>query len=141
MRIRTLHVRGYRHFDDVVVHDLGDINVFAGPNNAGKTSLLRAVRETLDLWDMGQRRPNSPQGPFVNFGLPMESCPGKRYRDRNLEHSCAVGFKLSDEYGTSILLRDAYTLQVWGPSEVLRKLGIRDTRSHGALRFGALPGQ
>lgn len=139
MRIRTLHIRNYRHFEDVVIHDLGDINVFAGPNNAGKTSLLRAVRETLNLWGVGKPHANSPRGPFVNFGLPMESCPGKRYEHGSIEHSCAVGFHVWPKADASRPLAETHELVVWGPGDALRKFGIRNATSHGVLQLGVFP--
>ena len=38
-----LHIRNYRIFRDLKVSQLGSINLFAGRNNSGKTSLLEAV--------------------------------------------------------------------------------------------------
>ena len=38
-----LHIRNYRIFRDLKVSQLGRINLFAGKNNSGKTSLLEAV--------------------------------------------------------------------------------------------------
>jgi hypothetical protein len=43
VRVTTLQVTNYRSFVGMEPIDLGQVNVFIGPNNAGKSSLLRAV--------------------------------------------------------------------------------------------------
>jgi hypothetical protein len=43
VRITSLRVVNFRSFVDMAPIELGRINVFIGPNNAGKSSLLRAV--------------------------------------------------------------------------------------------------
>jgi energy-coupling factor transporter ATP-binding protein EcfA2 len=42
--LKSLHLRGYRAFDDFRMSDLGRINLIVGKNNAGKTSILEAIR-------------------------------------------------------------------------------------------------
>lgn len=42
--LKTLHLRGYRAFADFRVSDLGRVNLIVGKNNAGKTSILEAIR-------------------------------------------------------------------------------------------------
>jgi hypothetical protein len=42
--LKTLHLRGYRAFSDFRVSDLGRVNLVVGKNNAGKTSILEAIR-------------------------------------------------------------------------------------------------
>jgi AAA domain len=43
MRITTLKLCDFRSFVEMDPIELGRINVFLGPNNAGKSSLLRAI--------------------------------------------------------------------------------------------------
>lgn len=42
--LKSLHLRGYRAFSDFRVGDLGRVNLIVGKNNAGKTSILEAIR-------------------------------------------------------------------------------------------------
>lgn len=49
--IERVIIRNFKRFDDVEI-ELGDIVVFIGPNNAGKTTALQA----LALWELGLRR-------------------------------------------------------------------------------------
>ena len=42
--LKSLHLRGYRAFDDFRISDLGRVNLIVGKNNAGKTSILEAIR-------------------------------------------------------------------------------------------------
>ncbi len=42
--LKSLHLRGYRAFSDFRVNDLGKVNLIVGRNNAGKTSILEAIR-------------------------------------------------------------------------------------------------
>jgi len=64
MRLRQLQLHNYRSFGDAIV-DLEDVTLFTGPNNAGKSMLLDAVRclfsgpEQHRNWgwrDLAQRR-------------------------------------------------------------------------------------
>jgi len=43
VRVRSVRVRNFRAFEDSGALDLGAINVIVGPNNAGKSSLIRAL--------------------------------------------------------------------------------------------------
>ncbi len=49
--LTNMTVRNFKQFDEVVV-ELGDVVVFAGPNDSGKTTALQA----LSLWYLGLRR-------------------------------------------------------------------------------------
>jgi energy-coupling factor transporter ATP-binding protein EcfA2 len=42
--LKSLHLKGYRAFSDFRVTDLGRVNLIVGKNNAGKTSILEAIR-------------------------------------------------------------------------------------------------
>lgn len=49
--LERLTIRNFKRFDEVEI-ELGDVVVFIGPNNSGKTSALQA----LALWELGVRR-------------------------------------------------------------------------------------
>ena len=49
--LTNMTVRNFKQFDEVIV-ELGDVVVFAGPNDSGKTTALQA----LSLWYLGLRR-------------------------------------------------------------------------------------
>ncbi len=44
LRLPDLEVSGFRAFDRLVIPRLGRVNLFVGPNSAGKSSLLEALR-------------------------------------------------------------------------------------------------
>jgi len=50
----SFHVKNFRGFRDLQLHDIARINLFAGKNNAGKTSLLEAMHI-----HSGNRNPNT----------------------------------------------------------------------------------
>ena len=66
--LTSIHIKNYRGFKDCNIDDLGRINVFAGMNNSGKTTLL----EALFLWSAG----GNPQFAFnptvVRVDVPVE---------------------------------------------------------------------
>ena len=41
--LERLHIRNYRVFNDLKIDQLSRINLIAGKNNSGKTSLLEAI--------------------------------------------------------------------------------------------------
>lgn len=43
MRLEGLRLQNFRGYQDTERLDLGAINVFVGPNNAGKSTLLKAI--------------------------------------------------------------------------------------------------
>jgi AAA15 family ATPase/GTPase len=42
--LKELHISNYRLFDDLILSELGQVNLIAGKNNTGKTALLEALR-------------------------------------------------------------------------------------------------
>jgi hypothetical protein len=70
--ISSLHIEGYRGFDDFEMDDLGRINLLVGTNNSGKTSVLEAIYLLSSagdpaslgqlLWQRGERLPPQPSG-------------------------------------------------------------------------------
>ena len=48
MYISKIHIKGYRNFKDKVIEFHDGINVIIGPNNAGKSNLLRALDLVLN---------------------------------------------------------------------------------------------
>ena len=46
MRITALHIENFRSIKSLDL-DLGETTVFIGPNNAGKTAILDAIRIAL----------------------------------------------------------------------------------------------
>ena len=49
--LQRLRIRNFKRFKEATI-ELGDVVVFIGPNDAGKTSALQA----LALWELGVRR-------------------------------------------------------------------------------------
>lgn len=47
MKLSSIHVKNFRTLEDVIVHFNGYYTAISGQNNAGKTTLLRAIRHTF----------------------------------------------------------------------------------------------
>lgn len=43
-KLHNLHIRNFRQLQNVAVSELGDVNLFVGGNNAGKSTFLDAIR-------------------------------------------------------------------------------------------------
>ncbi|MEW6348438.1 MAG: AAA family ATPase [Thermodesulfobacteriota bacterium] len=52
----SLHIQGFRCFEDLQLHGLGAVNLVVGRNNVGKTSLLEAIKlrcaGTAAVWEL-----------------------------------------------------------------------------------------
>lgn len=62
MRLKSLHLSGYAgipHDRGVVLGPLGTMNVLIGPNNAGKSSIIRFLIELANWLDKGTWSPDS----------------------------------------------------------------------------------
>lgn len=47
--IKKILIKNYRGIKDLAINDLGKINIFVGPNNSGKTSILEAIGLSIPL--------------------------------------------------------------------------------------------
>ncbi|WP_329762805.1 ATP-dependent nuclease [Stenotrophomonas geniculata] len=56
MYLRTLRIQGFRRFDDLSLNFKDGLNVIVGPNNAGKTAVVDALRVLLAASDEGNLR-------------------------------------------------------------------------------------
>ncbi|MXW97852.1 MAG: AAA family ATPase [Acidimicrobiaceae bacterium] len=69
--LESIRIKNYRSFKDCMISDFGRINIFAGMNNSGKTTLL----EALFLWSAA----GNPQFAFnpvvVRVDVPVERVP------------------------------------------------------------------
>lgn len=69
--LKSIRIKNYRSFKDCLISDFGRINIFAGMNNSGKTTLL----EALFLWSAA----GNPQFAFnpivVRVDVPVERVP------------------------------------------------------------------
>jgi len=63
MYLAAIHIRNYRCFGDQVVHFAPGVNVLLGENNAGKTTIIKALGLVLD--QSARRRPT-----FYDFHYP-----------------------------------------------------------------------
>jgi|GEM_PF-1027071 glycine hydroxymethyltransferase len=56
MYLDSLRVQGFRRFDDISLRFKNGLNVIVGPNNAGKTAVVDALRVLLSASDEGSIR-------------------------------------------------------------------------------------
>lgn len=56
MYLKTLRIQGFRRFDDLSLNFRDGLNVIVGPNNAGKTAVVDALRVLLAASDEGNLR-------------------------------------------------------------------------------------
>lgn len=56
MYLKTLRIQGFRRFDDLSLDFKDGLNVIVGPNNAGKTAVVDALRVLLAASDEGNLR-------------------------------------------------------------------------------------
>ncbi len=94
--LTKFEARGYRNLDTEV--DLGRLNVLVGPNNSGKSNLLRAIRF---LWD-GMRNP----GPDKTWGPAIRLHSGRDFVSWSLLESGSPF-----QYRLPVTLR--WSLQKW----------------------------
>jgi AAA15 family ATPase/GTPase len=58
---KSFHIQNFRCFEDLEINDLARINLIAGKNNVGKTSLLEAIHIFLqNYFTVLARLPNEP---------------------------------------------------------------------------------
>lgn len=76
MYLKTLRIQGFRRFDDLSLNFKDGLNVIVGPNNAGKTAVVDALRVLLAASDEGNLRlteldlhekPGVPPSPTATF--------------------------------------------------------------------------
>ena len=76
MYLKTLRIQGFRRFDDLLLNFKDGLNVIVGPNNAGKTAVVDALRVLLAASDEGNLRlteldlheaPGGPPSPSATF--------------------------------------------------------------------------
>lgn len=56
MYLKTLRIQGFRRFNDITLDFKDGLNVIVGPNNAGKTAVVDALRVLLSASDEGNLR-------------------------------------------------------------------------------------
>ncbi len=64
--ITRFTARGFRNLD-VIDLPLGPVNVLVGPNNCGKTNLLRALTRRCELFEVRERERGRPLGKVVGW--------------------------------------------------------------------------
>jgi putative ATP-dependent endonuclease of OLD family len=56
MHLQSLRIQGFRRFDDLSLRFKSGLNIIVGPNNAGKTAVVDALRVLLSASDEGNLR-------------------------------------------------------------------------------------
>jgi len=107
MKINHLDVRGFGHWSGLRIDDLdGGLNLFYGPNEAGKTTLLEFMRGVLYGWQSARRRRYLPPlaGPPAGGSLSVSTSAG-RFRIERLDETVAgqpyhETLRITDAHGT-----------------------------------------
>jgi len=73
MKLREIGVQNFKSIEDAIAKNVGDIDIFSGRNNSGKTAIFEAL--------VGLRSCRiHPQIQYVN--LPSKLFPGKKFKER-----------------------------------------------------------
>ena len=136
--IRTVRIRGFKHFDEVEFHLPGHV-VLAGPNNTGKTTVLQAIASwslALQRWrelNDFNRRNGYTRAPIARqafTAVPLQSFDllwtDRRYRGQievELRHDAgwAVTMELIADSTEQIYVRPRKDV----PLDMLRQLSLR----------------
>ncbi|MFZ0459874.1 MAG: AAA family ATPase, partial [Rhodoplanes sp.] len=70
MRIKQFKIKNYRSFTDDQELLLSDVNILIGPNNAGKSNLLQAIKLFFDAFEGAQNY-------HYNRDFPRDAPPGR----------------------------------------------------------------
>lgn len=100
MYLKTLSIRNFRALDDINVEFTPGVNVIVGPNAAGKTTILEAIRFAKSM--LAQRTPNESQQTLISLGAASPHAPNQIIRDglirdsvQKLEIKC--GYEITDD--------------------------------------------
>ena len=104
MYIARIHIQNFRCFDDTTVEFKPGLNIIIGENNAGKTTLLRALalvfgrrgRSRPGLYDFCRLRDKQEGAPKITIAVTIRSCSEDTAADRALVASWLT--KLSDDW-------------------------------------------
>ena len=104
MYIARIHIQNYRCFDDITVEFQPGLNIIIGENNAGKTTLLRALalvfgrkgRSRPRLHDFCRLKEWKGGPPKITIAVTIRSCPKDTAADRALVASWLT--KLTDDW-------------------------------------------
>lgn len=121
MRLRTIYIPEFRHLKEVVIDDLAEINIFAGPNNAGKTSILRAIRNAVVRLEQGQTLENNTA---LSLGIAFEErflrpSGGRSHLD--VLNRCSIVPSFADLCKSEPVSRSA-RIELWGTKRDLEEL-------------------
>jgi hypothetical protein len=106
--LKSLHLRGYRAFGDFRVSDLGRVNLIVGKNNAGKTSILEAIRlltsggDPTTLYQIAVERSDAFEvGPWSRGASPELLADAKHFfHDFKFDATSTFSIESDDEYGS-----------------------------------------
>lgn len=65
MRLRSFYVKSYRSIDEAKIDAIQQYCVIAGPNNSGKSNLLRALYIALSLASNGNFERRKRRPPYI----------------------------------------------------------------------------
>lgn len=101
--LHALRLHDYRSFADSGRIELSDVNIFIGPNSAGKSNVMTAIE--LALFNMSQ----APRGPLVLSQVPSFGSfdsilrrPGKHRKSKDAEFALVYEW---EEFGGRFVLR------------------------------------
>jgi hypothetical protein len=127
MQLKTFRVKGFKNFrSEVVLEELGPINVIHGDNNVGKSNLVEAIGLLFlllgEAFERGARYPHGMRGP--DGGRDEDELPLLHTRSLPQARVQRLGFPASEIFhsGTPMPIEIAATLEV--SHDELVKAGI-----------------
>jgi AAA15 family ATPase/GTPase len=95
MRLSSFRVRGFKNLTrEVVLEDLGPVNVLHGPNNVGKSNVLQAMQMFFRLLRRGDQR-------RINVGATVQLVDAAWSQDFGMARRSAAGSASSSRWASS----------------------------------------
>jgi predicted ATP-dependent endonuclease of OLD family len=69
MSIKSIKIKNLLSFDELIIHDLKDINCIVGKNNTGKSNLLKLIRFFYNKLDNKRELPPTLNSNYSTYGL------------------------------------------------------------------------
>lgn len=117
MKLRTFYVKSYRSITEATLDNIQNYGVFVGPNNAGKSNLLRAIYISLSIALEGdfQRARRNRQYSYA-------------YRGENYNWERDIPVNLRENKGASTTFKLTFEFSDEEKADFRQKFNVRHSR-------------